>query len=93
MDHDTKQDPELQAKVNAWKKPFEEYIENVIGVTEADLDGGDTCKEVECPSKFCCLFAMRNSPMHVSKALLEISLQMRSWLTGRGWMPKLMEQS
>lgn len=59
MDHDTKQDPELQAKVDAWKQPFEEYVTNVIGVTEADLSG-ENCKEVECLSEFCCLHARSN---------------------------------
>lgn len=43
----TVQDPEVQAQVDAWRGPFEEFAAEVIGQTENDLDQ-TTCQLGDC---------------------------------------------
>ena len=43
----TAQDPEVQALVDAWRGPFEEFAAEVIGVTENELDQ-TTCQQGDC---------------------------------------------
>lgn len=43
----TAQDPELQAEVNAWRKPFEEFAAEVVGESKVVLEQG-TCQKQEC---------------------------------------------
>ncbi|KAB5533536.1 Metallo-dependent phosphatase-like protein [Coniochaeta sp. 2T2.1] len=43
----TAQDPELQAKVDAWGKPFEEFGAEVVGSSTVELDQS-TCQQKEC---------------------------------------------
>lgn len=52
MDHNTKQDPELQAKVNAWKEPFEKYAKEPVGFSPSILDA-NACNDEECEFNFC----------------------------------------
>jgi 2',3'-cyclic-nucleotide 2'-phosphodiesterase (5'-nucleotidase family) len=47
MDKTTKQDPSLQAKVDAWRKPFEGYAKEVVGVITDNLDA-TKCQQGEC---------------------------------------------
>lgn len=43
----TKQDEGLQAQINAWREPFEEYAAEIVGETSVYL-GSETCQEEEC---------------------------------------------
>ncbi|KAF1970021.1 5`-nucleotidase protein-like protein [Bimuria novae-zelandiae CBS 107.79] len=43
----TKQDPELQAQIKAWRGPFEEFAAEVLGVSNVVLDQ-TTCQQREC---------------------------------------------
>lgn len=43
----TKQDPGLQAQVDAWREPFRAYSEEVVGETLAELVQS-TCQQEEC---------------------------------------------
>lgn len=47
MDRSTKQDPVLQAQVDAWRKPFDAYSKTVVGYTRAVLDQ-TMCQLEEC---------------------------------------------
>lgn len=47
MDKTTKQDPELQAQVDAWRKPFDDYANQVVGRVTDDLDA-TKCQKGEC---------------------------------------------
>ncbi|KAK3312571.1 Metallo-dependent phosphatase-like protein [Apodospora peruviana] len=43
----TEQEPELQAQINEWRKPFEEFSKQEIGVSNVILDQS-TCQTKEC---------------------------------------------
>jgi 5'-nucleotidase len=43
----TAQDPEVQALVDAWRGPFEEFANEVLGYTENELDQ-TTCQQGDC---------------------------------------------
>ena len=47
MTNTTKQDKDLQAKIDAWRGPFEEFAAEVLGTTDAAM-GQDTCQEEDC---------------------------------------------
>ncbi|KAJ4390869.1 hypothetical protein N0V93_004468 [Gnomoniopsis smithogilvyi] len=47
LDNSTAQDAELQRQIVAWRAPFEEYANEVIGESSVDL-GQDTCQLEEC---------------------------------------------
>lgn len=47
MDKTTKQDPELQAQVDAWREPFDEYASEVVGLVTEVLDA-TRCQNGEC---------------------------------------------
>ncbi|KAF8335741.1 5'-nucleotidase [Cantharellus anzutake] len=47
MDSSIPRDTELQAKVDAWRKPFDEYSKKVVGWTNGDLDQ-TRCQIEEC---------------------------------------------
>lgn len=49
MDNSTKQDPALQKKINAWRKPFEKYAAEVVGSTKNELD------QTKCAGQDCLL--------------------------------------
>lgn len=43
----TKQDPELQAQIEEWRGPFEEFAAEVLGTSQVELDQ-TTCQQGEC---------------------------------------------
>jgi 2',3'-cyclic-nucleotide 2'-phosphodiesterase (5'-nucleotidase family) len=43
----TAQDPELQAQIDEWRKPFEAFAAEVVGESEVELDQ-TTCQQQEC---------------------------------------------
>jgi 5'-nucleotidase len=43
----TKQDEDLQAQIEAWRGPFEEFAAEVLGTSNVELDQ-TTCQEKEC---------------------------------------------
>lgn len=43
----TKQDEKLQAQIDEWRKPFEEFAAEVLGTTNVELDQ-TTCQQREC---------------------------------------------
>ncbi|KAL1610789.1 hypothetical protein SLS60_002460 [Paraconiothyrium brasiliense] len=43
----TKQDEGLQAQIDAWRGPFEEFAKEVLGVSNVELDQ-TTCQQKEC---------------------------------------------
>ena len=45
--NETKQDPELQAQIDEWRGPFEEYAAQEIGTSSVILDQS-TCQQREC---------------------------------------------
>lgn len=47
MDNTTKLEPDLQAKVTAWRGPFEDYANEVVGTTENTLDQ-TACQSGDC---------------------------------------------
>ncbi|KAK3370493.1 Metallo-dependent phosphatase-like protein [Podospora didyma] len=47
LTNETKQEPELQAEINAWRKPFEEFAAQVVGESNVILDQS-TCQLKEC---------------------------------------------
>jgi 2',3'-cyclic-nucleotide 2'-phosphodiesterase (5'-nucleotidase family) len=47
MDKTIKQDPALQAKVDVWRKPFDDYAKEVVGVITDRLDA-TKCQQGEC---------------------------------------------
>lgn len=47
MDNSTKQDPDLQEKVDTWRKPFDDYAKEVVGVVTKTLDA-TKCQKGEC---------------------------------------------
>ncbi|KAK0650050.1 Metallo-dependent phosphatase-like protein [Cercophora newfieldiana] len=47
LTNQTKQEPELQAQVDAWRAPFEEEMAKVVGQTNVVLDQ-TTCRVQEC---------------------------------------------
>lgn len=47
MTNTTSQDKELQAKIDAWRGPFEEFAAEVLGSTDAELVQ-ETCQEEDC---------------------------------------------
>ncbi|PON25105.1 5'-nucleotidase [Trichoderma gamsii] len=47
MDNTTKVEPELQAKITAWRGPFEDYANEVVGTTENTLDQ-TACRNGDC---------------------------------------------
>lgn len=47
LTNSTKQDEGLQAQINAWREPFEEFASEVVGSTSVYL-GSETCQEEEC---------------------------------------------
>jgi 5'-nucleotidase len=49
MDSSTPQQPEFQAKVDAWRAPFDSYSKEVVGWTEGVLDQ-TMCQRGECES-------------------------------------------
>ena len=49
MDSSTPQQPEFQAKVDAWRAPFDSYSKEVVGWTEGILDQ-TMCQKGECGS-------------------------------------------
>ncbi|KAL5433467.1 hypothetical protein PMIN07_011374 [Paraphaeosphaeria minitans] len=47
LTNNTKQDENLQAQINAWRGPFEEFAKEVLGVSNVELDQ-TTCQQKEC---------------------------------------------
>lgn len=47
LTNSTKQDEGLQAQIDAWREPFEEYASEVVGSASVYL-GQETCQEEEC---------------------------------------------
>lgn len=47
MTNETEQDPELQAQIDEWRKPFEEFAAQEIGTSNVILDQS-TCQKQEC---------------------------------------------
>jgi 2',3'-cyclic-nucleotide 2'-phosphodiesterase (5'-nucleotidase family) len=47
LTNSTPQDTELQAKIDAWRIPFEEFAAEVLGTTNVELDQ-TTCQKQEC---------------------------------------------
>lgn len=47
LTNSTKQDEGLQAQIDAWREPFEEYAAEIVGETLVYL-GSETCQEEEC---------------------------------------------
>ncbi|KAK1240543.1 hypothetical protein MKX07_004571 [Trichoderma sp. CBMAI-0711] len=47
MDNTTELEPHLQAEVTAWRKPFDDFANEVIGMTENTLDQ-TTCQSGDC---------------------------------------------
>lgn len=47
IDKTTEQDPALQAKVDAWRKPFDDYAKEIVGIITDDLDATE-CQQGEC---------------------------------------------
>lgn len=47
LTNETEQNATLQAQIDEWRIPFEEFAGEVIGVTEVELDQ-TTCQEQEC---------------------------------------------
>lgn len=47
LTNETEQNATLQAQIDEWRIPFEEYAAEVIGSTEVVLDQ-ETCQEQEC---------------------------------------------
>lgn len=47
LTNSTKQDLGLQAQIEAWREPFEEFASEVVGSTSVYL-GSETCQEEEC---------------------------------------------
>ncbi|KAL6814510.1 Metallo-dependent phosphatase [Trichoderma sp. SZMC 28015] len=47
MDNTTKLEPDLQAKVTAWRGPFEDFANEIIGTTEKTLDQ-TACQSGDC---------------------------------------------
>jgi 5'-nucleotidase len=47
LTNETSQDKELQAKIESWRGPFEEFAAEVLGSTDADLVQ-ETCQEGDC---------------------------------------------
>ena len=47
LTNETEQNATLQAQIDEWRVPFEEYAAEVIGSTEVVLDQ-ETCQEQEC---------------------------------------------
>lgn len=43
----TEQDPDLQAQIEAWRGPFEEFAAEVLGTSQVELDQ-TTCQQEEC---------------------------------------------
>lgn len=43
----TEQDTELQAQIDEWRKPFEEFAAEVLGTSQVELDQS-TCQKGEC---------------------------------------------
>jgi 2',3'-cyclic-nucleotide 2'-phosphodiesterase (5'-nucleotidase family) len=43
----TKQEPNLQAQIKAWRGPFEEFAAEVLGTSQVELDQ-TTCQQGEC---------------------------------------------
>ncbi|KAK3214789.1 hypothetical protein GRF29_19g1254832 [Pseudopithomyces chartarum] len=43
----TKQDADLQAQIDEWRGPFEEFAKEVLGVSNVELDQ-TTCRQKEC---------------------------------------------
>ncbi|KAF2030445.1 Metallo-dependent phosphatase [Setomelanomma holmii] len=43
----TEQEPELQAQIEAWRGPFEEFAAEVLGTSQVELDQ-TTCQQGEC---------------------------------------------
>lgn len=43
----TEQDPDLQAQIEEWAEPFEEFAAEVLGVSDVELDQS-SCQESEC---------------------------------------------
>lgn len=43
----TKQEPDLQAQIKAWRIPFEKFSAEVLGTSEVELDQ-TTCQQKEC---------------------------------------------
>ncbi|KAI3397256.1 hypothetical protein diail_11055 [Diaporthe ilicicola] len=48
LTNQTRQDPGLQAQVGAWRQPFQEYADEVVGASAAELVQ-ETCQAGECP--------------------------------------------
>lgn len=53
MDKTIKQDPALQAKVNAWREPFDDYAKEVVGFITDVLDE-TKCQQSECELSLLC---------------------------------------
>jgi 2',3'-cyclic-nucleotide 2'-phosphodiesterase (5'-nucleotidase family) len=62
MDKTIKQDPALQAKVNTWRKPFDDYAKEVIGFITDVLDE-TKCQQSECELSLLCF--SKSSDGHV----------------------------
>lgn len=45
--NETEQNATLQAQIDEWRGPFEEFAAEVIGTTNVELDQ-TTCQEQEC---------------------------------------------
>jgi 5'-nucleotidase len=64
----TEQDPELQAQIDAWRGPFEEYAKQELGYSNVVLDQ-TTCQQTECllgdlVAEFVPLFPSNPLPSH-----------------------------
>jgi 5'-nucleotidase len=47
LTNQTKQDPDLQAQIDAWREPFEEFANEVVGESAVELVQ-ETCQAEEC---------------------------------------------